>query len=79
MIKHIFRDALGFKRPTQWVKASKLYEFEQRYKMIQEKQTKSWNKLYINNDQKWPELCPQRKYPSFLYEMIQSHLTLDQQ
>jgi len=52
----------GFKRPTQWVKTSKLIEFEQRYKLIQEKQTKSWNKLLANNDQQWPDFCPQRKY-----------------
>ncbi|KAL9550570.1 hypothetical protein PS6_005476 [Mucor atramentarius] len=53
------RDMYGFKRPTQWVKTSKLIEFEQRYKLIQEKQTKSWNKLLANNDQQWPDFCPQ--------------------
>ncbi|GAN00667.1 conserved hypothetical protein [Mucor ambiguus] len=53
------RDMYGFKRPTQWVKTSKLIEFEQRYKRIQEKQTKSWNKLLANNDQQWPDFCPQ--------------------
>ncbi|OAD01593.1 hypothetical protein MUCCIDRAFT_83333 [Mucor lusitanicus CBS 277.49] len=53
------RDIYGFKRPTQWVKASKLIEFEQRYKLIQKKQAKSWSKLLANNNQQWPDLCPQ--------------------
>ncbi|KAL9556086.1 hypothetical protein MBANPS3_002046 [Mucor bainieri] len=55
------RDVYGFKRPTQWVKTSKLIEFEQRYKLVQEKQVKSWSKLLANNDQQWPDFCPQCK------------------
>lgn len=69
LIIYLFRDMYGFKRPIQWVKASKLIEFEQRYKLIQEKQAKSWSKLIANNDQQWPTLCSQRKLyitPSFL-------------
>lgn len=71
---NIYRDTLGFKRPVQWVKASKLHDFDQRYKVTQEKQTKSWNKLYMNNDQMWPSLCPERKSPLILFKSF--HLTI---
>jgi hypothetical protein len=56
------RDKYGFKKPTQWVKTDQLKEFEIKYQTVLQKQTKSWNKLFLNNNQQWPELCPERKY-----------------
>jgi hypothetical protein len=55
------RDKYGFKKPTQWVKVNQLQEFEIKYQSVLRKQTKSWNRLFLNNDQQWPELCPERK------------------
>lgn len=58
----IFRDQYGFKRPTEWVEPKQLQAFDIKYKSVLQKQTKSWNKLFNNNDQQWPALCSQCKY-----------------
>ncbi|KAI7896976.1 rab-GTPase-TBC domain-containing protein, partial [Mucor mucedo] len=53
------RDQYGFKRPIQWVSPKQLYEFDIKYKPMLLKQAKHWNKLFANNDQQWPTLCPE--------------------
>ncbi|KAG2231138.1 hypothetical protein INT48_003346 [Thamnidium elegans] len=51
------RDQYGFKRPVQWIEPRLLQEFDTKYKHTLRKQTKSWNKLFDNNDRQWPTLC----------------------
>ncbi|KAI8050662.1 rab-GTPase-TBC domain-containing protein [Gilbertella persicaria] len=53
------RDDYGFKKPFEWIKPEKIYEFESRYKTIQQKQSKRWYTLLQNNHHQWPELCPE--------------------